>query len=93
MSIELNVREDGQFAWDVNSDGHADSIIGEVDYLDGILTLTQEGAPPWSAKSSTSARRNSASSCSTVRRPPRSSSLVNQPTARAGGISGHHRLG
>ena len=46
MSIELNVREDGQFAWDVNSNGQADSITGDADYLDGILTLTQADAPP-----------------------------------------------
>ena len=45
MSIELNVREDGQFTWDVNADGQADSITGEADYLDGILTLAQADAP------------------------------------------------
>jgi tetratricopeptide (TPR) repeat protein len=44
LSIELTVREDGQFAWDVNSNGQADSITGEADYLDGVLTLTQADA-------------------------------------------------
>jgi tetratricopeptide (TPR) repeat protein len=45
LSIELTVREDGQFTWDVNANGHADSITGEADYLDGVLTLTQAEAP------------------------------------------------
>ncbi|WP_406696957.1 CDC27 family protein [Singulisphaera sp. Ch08] len=46
VSIELTVQADGQFAWDVNADGQADSIIGEADYLDGVLTLSQADAPP-----------------------------------------------
>ncbi|SIO65797.1 Tetratricopeptide repeat-containing protein [Singulisphaera sp. GP187] len=46
VSIELTVQQDGQFAWDVNADGHADSITGEADYLDGVLTLSQADAPP-----------------------------------------------
>ena len=32
VSIELTLREDGQFTWDVNSNGQADSITGEADY-------------------------------------------------------------
>ncbi|WP_020465800.1 tetratricopeptide repeat protein [Singulisphaera acidiphila] len=46
VSIELNIQADGQFAWDVNANGQADSITGEADYLDGILTLSQAEAPP-----------------------------------------------
>jgi len=45
VSIELTLREDGQFTWDVNANGHADSITGDADYLDGVLTLTQADAP------------------------------------------------
>ncbi len=45
VSIELTIREDGQFTWDVKSNGHSDSIAGEADYLDGVLTLTQADAP------------------------------------------------
>jgi hypothetical protein len=45
VSIELTLREDGQFTWDLNSHGQADSITGEADYLDGVLTLTQADAP------------------------------------------------
>jgi tetratricopeptide (TPR) repeat protein len=50
LSIELTVREDGQFTWDVNSNGQADSITGGVDYLDGVLTLTQADAPALAGK-------------------------------------------
>ncbi len=45
VSIELTLREDGQFTWDVIANGHADSITGDADYLDGVLTLTQADAP------------------------------------------------
>jgi tetratricopeptide (TPR) repeat protein len=45
LSIELTVREDGQFTWDVNTNGQANSIAGEADYADGVLTLTQDDAP------------------------------------------------
>ena len=45
MSIELTLREDGQFTWDVNSRGQADSITGDADYTDGVLKLTQADAP------------------------------------------------
>jgi tetratricopeptide (TPR) repeat protein len=45
VSIELTLREDGQFTWDVNANGHADSITGDADYLDGVLTLAQADAP------------------------------------------------
>jgi tetratricopeptide (TPR) repeat protein len=45
VSIELTLREDGRFTWDVNANGQADSIVGDADYLDGVLTLTQAEAP------------------------------------------------
>jgi tetratricopeptide (TPR) repeat protein len=45
LSIELTVREDGQFTWDVNDNGQASSIAGEADYADGILKLNQDDAP------------------------------------------------
>ena len=45
LSIELTLREDGQFTWVLNANGHADSITGDVDFLDGVLTLTQADAP------------------------------------------------
>ena len=45
LSIELTVREDGQFTWDVNTNGQVNSIAGETDYADGVLTLTQDDAP------------------------------------------------
>jgi hypothetical protein len=45
LSIELTLREDGQFTWDVNSNGQTDAITGDADYVDGVLTLTQGDAP------------------------------------------------
>jgi tetratricopeptide (TPR) repeat protein len=45
LSIELTLRDDGQFTWDVNSRGQADSITGDAGYVDGVLTLTQADAP------------------------------------------------
>jgi hypothetical protein len=45
LSIELTVREDGQFTWDVNTNGQTDSIVGDAEYADGVLTLTQDDAP------------------------------------------------
>jgi tetratricopeptide (TPR) repeat protein len=45
LSIELTVREDGQFTWDVSTNGQANSIAGAADYADGVLTLTQDDAP------------------------------------------------
>jgi hypothetical protein len=45
LSIELTVRDDGQFTWDVNTKGHTDSVTGDASYLDGVLTLTQADAP------------------------------------------------
>ena len=50
LSIELTLREDGQFTWDVNSRGQADSITGDTDYVDGVLTLTQADAPALAGK-------------------------------------------
>lgn len=45
LRIEFTLRDDGQFTWDVNSSGQTDSISGDADYLDGILTLSQDDAP------------------------------------------------
>jgi hypothetical protein len=45
LSLELTLREDGQFTWGVNSGGQVDSITGDADYVDGVLTLMQADAP------------------------------------------------
>src|SRR5262249_37765250 len=45
LSIELTLRVDGQFTWDVNSRGQVDSIAGDADCVDGVLTLRQADAP------------------------------------------------
>jgi hypothetical protein len=45
LSIELTLREDGQFTWAVNTKGRTDSVTGDAAYLDGALTLTQADAP------------------------------------------------
>jgi hypothetical protein len=45
LTIELTLRDDGQFTWDVSAMGHTDSIAGHGVYRDGILTLTQADAP------------------------------------------------
>ena len=45
LTIELTLRRDGQFTWDVSATGHTDSIAGDAVYRDGILTLTQADAP------------------------------------------------
>jgi tetratricopeptide (TPR) repeat protein len=50
LSIELTVRQDGQFTWNVNYKGQTDSITGEADFLDGVLTLAQADAPSLAGK-------------------------------------------
>ncbi len=45
LTIELTLRRNGQFTWDVSAMGHTDSIAGDAVYHDGILTLTQADAP------------------------------------------------
>jgi tetratricopeptide (TPR) repeat protein len=45
LSIELTLREDGKFTWDVTARGQAESITGDADYVDGVLTLAQAEAP------------------------------------------------
>jgi tetratricopeptide (TPR) repeat protein len=45
LSIELTLREDGQFTWDVNAKGQNDTVTGDAAYLDGLLTLAQADAP------------------------------------------------
>jgi tetratricopeptide (TPR) repeat protein len=45
LSIELSLRENGQFTWEVNANGRTDSVAGDASYLDGVLTLTQADAP------------------------------------------------
>ncbi len=44
LSIELTLRGDGQFTWDVSTKGRTESATGDATYFDGILTLTQEDA-------------------------------------------------
>ena len=46
LSIELILREDGQFTWAVNSQGQVDSIAGDARYLDEVLTLTKDEEAP-----------------------------------------------
>jgi tetratricopeptide (TPR) repeat protein len=50
LSIELTLREDGQFTWDVNTKGQIDSMTGEAEYRDGVLTLTQSDGPALAGK-------------------------------------------
>jgi hypothetical protein len=50
LSIELTLREDGQFTWDITSRGQTDSITGDADYVDGVLTLAQAEAPALAGK-------------------------------------------
>jgi tetratricopeptide (TPR) repeat protein len=45
LSIELTLRGNGQFTWDVNAKGRTDSAGGDARYLEGVLTLTQADAP------------------------------------------------
>jgi tetratricopeptide (TPR) repeat protein len=45
LSIELTMREDGRFTWDVIANGRANAIAGHAGYTDGVLTLTQDDAP------------------------------------------------
>jgi tetratricopeptide (TPR) repeat protein len=44
LSIELTLRDDGQFTWAVNAKGRTDSFSGDARYLEGVLTLTQADA-------------------------------------------------
>jgi hypothetical protein len=50
LSIELTLREDGQFTWAVNAKGRTESVSGNAGYLDGVLTLTQSDAPDLTGK-------------------------------------------
>jgi tetratricopeptide (TPR) repeat protein len=45
LSIELTIRGNGQFTWEVNAKGRTDSVGGDARYLEGVLTLTQADAP------------------------------------------------
>ena len=45
LSIELTLRGNGEFSWEVNTKGHTDSVTGDASYRDGVLTLTQADAP------------------------------------------------
>jgi hypothetical protein len=45
LSIELALRGNGEFSWEVNTKGHTDSVTGDAGYRDGVLTLTQADAP------------------------------------------------
>jgi tetratricopeptide (TPR) repeat protein len=45
LSIELTLRGDGQFTWEVNAKGRTDSVTGDARYLEGVLTLTPADAP------------------------------------------------
>jgi hypothetical protein len=45
LSIELTLRGNGQFTWDVNTKGRTDLVTGDARYLEGVLTLTPPNAP------------------------------------------------
>jgi tetratricopeptide (TPR) repeat protein len=45
LSIELTLRGNGQFTWDVSAKGRSDSVAGDASYREGVLTLTQPDAP------------------------------------------------
>jgi hypothetical protein len=45
LSIELTLRGNGEFSWEVNTKGHSDSVTGDASYRDGVLMLTQADAP------------------------------------------------
>jgi tetratricopeptide (TPR) repeat protein len=45
LSVELTVRDGGQFTWGVKTKGRTDSVTGDATYLDGVLTLKQDDAP------------------------------------------------
>jgi hypothetical protein len=45
LRIELTLRDNGQFTWEVNANGRTDSVTGDARYLDGVLTLSQADAP------------------------------------------------
>jgi tetratricopeptide (TPR) repeat protein len=45
LSIELTLRGNGEFSWEVNTKGHTDAVTGDARYRDGVLTLTQANAP------------------------------------------------
>jgi hypothetical protein len=50
LIIELTLREDGQFTWAVNAKGRTESVTGNAQYLDGVLTLTQSDGPDLTGK-------------------------------------------
>jgi tetratricopeptide (TPR) repeat protein len=50
LTIELTLRDTGQFTWDVNARGRTDSIAGDAVYRDGTLTLVQTDAPDLAGK-------------------------------------------
>jgi tetratricopeptide (TPR) repeat protein len=45
LSVELTIRGNGEFSWEVNTKGHTDSVTGDASYRDGVLTLTHADAP------------------------------------------------
>jgi hypothetical protein len=45
LSIDLTLRGNGQFTWDVTAKGRTDSVTGDAKYLEGVLTLTQADGP------------------------------------------------
>jgi tetratricopeptide (TPR) repeat protein len=45
LSIELTLRGNGEFTWEVNTKGRIGSVTGDSGYLDGVLTLAQSDAP------------------------------------------------
>jgi tetratricopeptide (TPR) repeat protein len=50
LSVELTLRGNGQFTWEVNAKGRIDSVTGDARYLEGVLTLAQADAPDLAGK-------------------------------------------
>jgi hypothetical protein len=45
LSIELTLRGNGEFTWDVSAKGRTESVAGDASYREGVLTLRQADAP------------------------------------------------
>ena len=50
VTITLNLKQDGKFAWDFTNQGKTQSLTGDANYVDGVLSLSQENGPPLAGK-------------------------------------------
>src|SRR5262249_8598788 len=58
ISIGLDLKSDGTFAWTVTQAGKSQTIRGQAGYQDQILTLAQEQGPPLVGKVTADAAGN-----------------------------------